>query len=124
MPITLSLSAADLDNEDLQKLTHQLCLDLRDEAGVESKLAEKPAEAGEKGGLELIGQILITAVGAGGAIVALVNVLNTYFQRKPSLQIEMQDQAGRKLIVEAKDLRAYQMSKIVQSVERFVEDAK
>jgi hypothetical protein len=124
MPVTFSLSASDLDDEALQKLTRQLSRDLRDEAGIESILAKQPAPPGAKGELEIIGQILVAAVGAGGAIVGLVNVLKAYVQRKPSLQIEMQDEAGRKLIVKADDLRAYDLSKLVQSTQKFFEDAK
>ena len=86
MPVTLSLSAVDLDQESLQDLTRQLCRDLRDDSGVEASVARQPAEAGTKGGeIEIIGQILIKAVGAGGAIVAPAGVLKAYAQRKPSL---------------------------------------
>ncbi len=124
MPVIFSLSASDLDDEALQGLTQQLRCDLRDEAGIESAPVKQPAPAGAKGELEIIGQILVAAVGAGGAIVGLVNVLKAYVQRKPSLQIEMQDETGRKLTVKADDLRASDLSKLVQSTQKFFEDAK
>ncbi len=66
MPITLSLSSVDLDEEDLQELTRQLCRDLTDEAGIAAAPATEPSEAGAKGDFELIGQILIKAVGDQG----------------------------------------------------------
>jgi len=75
MPITLSLSSVDLDDEALQELTRQLCRDLGDEAGIAASPATQVAEAVAKGEIEIIGQILIKAVGAGGAIAALVGVL-------------------------------------------------
>jgi len=121
MPITLSLSSVDLDEEDLQELTRQLCRDLTDEAGIAAAPATEPSEAGAKGDFELIGQILIKAVGAGGAIAALVGVLKAYVQRKPSLQFEFQMKGGEKLKIRADDLRADDMTKLVQTIKKAVE---
>ncbi|HEU0174149.1 MAG TPA: hypothetical protein VFV58_07775 [Blastocatellia bacterium] len=66
MPITLSLSSVDLDDEALQELTRQLCRDLGDEAGIAATPATESAGVGKKGDFEIIGQILIKAAGAGG----------------------------------------------------------
>ena len=121
MPITLSLASVDLDDEALQDLSRQLCRDLGDEAGLAASPATEPAEAGAKGEIEIIGQILIKAVGAGGAIVALVGVLKAYVQRKPSLQFEIQKKGGDKLKIKADDLRGDDMTKIVQAIEKAVE---
>jgi hypothetical protein len=121
MPITLSLSSVDLDEEDMQELTRQLCRDLTDEAGIVAALGAEPSEAGAKGDFELIGQILIKAVGAGGAIAALVGVLKAYVQRKPSLQFEFQTNGGEKLKIMADDLRADDLTKLVQTIKKAVE---
>jgi hypothetical protein len=121
MPITLSLSSVDLDDETLQELTRQLCRDLGDEAGIAAELGAEPSEAGAKGDFELIGQILIKALGAGGAIAALVGVLKAYVQRKPSLQFEFQMKGGDKLKIKADDLRADDMTKLVQTIKKAVE---
>jgi hypothetical protein len=121
MPITLSLSSVDLDDEALQELTRQLCRDLSDEAGVVASPATEPSEAGAKGDFEIIGQILIKAVGAGGAIAALVGVLNAYVQRKPSLQFEFQKKGGDKLKIKAEDLRADDMTRLVLTIKEAVE---
>lgn len=121
MPLTLSLSSVDLDDEALQELVRQLCRDLRDEAGIDASPGSKPAETGAKGDLEIIGQIAIKAVGAGGAIVALIGVLKAYAQRKPSLQFEFQKKSGDKLKVKADDLRADDMTKLVQTIKKAVE---
>jgi len=121
MPITLSLSSVDLDEEDMQELTRQLCRDLGDEAGIAAALGAEPSEAGTKGDFEPIGQILIKALGAGGAIAALVGVLKAYVQRKPSLQFEFQKKGGDKLKIKADDLRADDMTKLVQTIKKAVE---
>jgi Effector Associated Constant Component 1 len=121
MPIILSLSSVDLDEEDMQELTRQLCRDLTDEAGIAAALGAEPSEAGAKGDFEIIGQILIKALGAGGAIAALVGVLKAYVQRKPSLQFEFQMKGGDKLKIKADDLRADDMTKLVQTIKKAVE---
>jgi membrane-associated two-gene conflict system component 1 (EACC1) len=121
MPITISISSVDLDDEALQELTRQLCRDLTDEAGITASPATESSEAGAKGDFEIIGQILIKAVGAGGAVAALVGVLKAYVQRKPSLQFEFQMKGGDKLKIKADDLRADDMTKLVQTIKKAVE---
>jgi hypothetical protein len=102
-------------------MTRQLCRDLVDEAGIAASPATEASEAGAKGDFEIIGQILIKAVGAGGAIAALVGVLKAYAQRKPSLHFEFQRKSGDKLKIKADDLRADDMTKLVQTIKNAVE---
>lgn len=122
MPILLSVSATDLDEESIQELTRQLCQDLRYEAGIESSLAKESAGSGTKGELEMLGQVLIAAVGAGGSIVALVNVLKAYVERKPSLQIKVQKKSGDAVEIIANDLRGHDLTKLVRTIEKAVEE--
>jgi hypothetical protein len=124
MPILLSISATDLDDESLQELTRRLCQDLRDEASVEASFAEQPAGSGTKGDLATIGQIVIAAVGAGGPIVALVNVLKAYVQRKPSLQFEFQTRDGDKVKITADDLRGDDMEKLLEAINPMIKGTK
>lgn len=123
MDITLSLSSDDLSGEDLQQLTRQMCGDLRDEAGIDASLATKEAGAGTKSGeMELIGKILFAVVGAGGPLVALISVLKIYVQRKPSLQFEIQKKGGDKVKIKADDLKDNDMTRLVQTIKKAVEE--
>ena len=123
MPVTLSVSAADLDNDDLQDLTRQLCRDLIDEAGVTAALGAQPTEPGTKAGdLPVFGQIIIAALSGGGFAVALVNVLKAYIQRKPSLQFELQKKNGDKVKIKADDLRAGDMNHLTMAIEKAVKE--
>jgi len=124
MPILLSISATDLDDESLQELTRRLSQDLRDEAGIEASFDEQPAAPGTKGDLAIIGQILIAAVGAGGPIVALVNVLRAYAQRKPSLQFEFRTKDGDKVKITADDLRGDDMEKLLEAISPMIKGTK
>jgi hypothetical protein len=122
MPITLSLSAADLDTDDLQDLTRNLCRDLIDETGTTASLATRPAEPGTRAGdIPVWGQIVIAALGSGG-FVALVNVLKAYVGRKPSLQFELVKENGDKIKIKADDLRSSDMTRLTQAIKKAVED--
>ena len=123
MAILLSISATDMDDDSLQKLTLQLCRDLRED-GIESSLIEQPAIPGTKGDLVTIGQILLAAIGAGGPIVALINVLKVYVQRKPSLQFEFQTKYGNKVKITADDLRNNDMAKLLKAIPPMIEGTK
>src|SRR5262245_29149316 len=116
MPILLSISATDLDDESLHELTRRFCQDLRDEAGIEASFAEQPATPETKGDLMTIGQIVVAAVSAGGPIVALVNVLKAYVQRKPSLQFEFRTKDGNEVKITADDLRSDDMDKLLRII--------
>ncbi len=126
MPVILSLTAADLDDETLQALTRELRDDLRDEANLETALVTQAAEAGTKGDVELIGQILLKAVGAGGALavsgVALFNVLKVYAARKPSLTFKLQKKNGDKIDIKGDDLRRADMSALVEAVTKTLKE--
>src|SRR5262245_22592322 len=120
MSVLISISALDLDDGSLQELTRRLCQDLHDETGVEASLATELAGSGTKSGneVEIIGQVLIKAVGAGGAIVALVNVLKAYVARKPSLQFKIRKKSGDTIEINAGDLRGDNMTKLIQTIEK------
>ena len=123
MSVTLSLSADDLDTDDLQDTARLLCRDLIVEAGVTAALATKPGEPGTKAGdLPVYGQIIIAAISGGGFAVALVNVLKAYVQRKPSLQFELQRKNGDKVKIKADDLRAGDMNHLTQAIKKAVEE--
>ncbi len=122
MAITLSLSASDLDNDDLQDLTRRLCRDLADEACVTATPSTGPAVPGAKGDLPVYGQIIIAAISGGGFAVGLVNVLKAYVQRKPTLQFELQKKNGHKVKIKADDLRASDMNHLTEAIKKAVEE--
>ena len=68
-----------------------------------------------------IGQIILAAVGGGGAIAALMPVLQTYFERKPSIRIEVDMGDGRKLKIEAEHMRPEQITQTMQNFKQLCE---
>jgi len=115
MPLTLSLSSADLDDDALHELTRQLRRDIGDEAGVEASLAAEPVQRGVKGLDPVLGQIIIAAIGSGGLAIALVNVFKAYVQRGKGLKIKLQKAGGEKLELDARNLGSEQFDKIVET---------
>jgi len=129
MSIMISISAPDLDDESLQVLTRQLCQDLRNETDYEASLdtesTKSSSGSGAKSGgeLEIIGHILIKAAGAGGALVALVNVIKSYVSRKPSLQVKIRKKNGDAIEINANDLRSDDMTILVRAIKQAFEEA-
>ncbi len=105
----------------MQNLTYGLCRDLRDEVGINAHLVTQPAAIGHKGDLSALGQIVLSGLGAGGFAVALVNVLKSYIERKPSLQFELQKKDGDKLTIRAEDLRGDDITRLTQVIKEAVE---
>jgi len=122
MAITLSLSAEDLDIDDLQDLTRGLCRDLIDETGVNASLARQAGEPGVRGDVSILGQIIVSAISGGGVAVALVNVLKAYVQRKPSLQFELRKKNGDSIKIKADDLRAADTSGLIRAIAKALGD--
>ena len=113
MSIELTLRAVALTEDELQELTRELRDDLQAETGCEVALVTAPAKpvaAGvqaKSGEWELLGQLVMKGIGfglGGGGSVALFNVLKTYLQRKPALEIEIKRKGGDTIKVKADDL--------------------
>jgi len=89
-----------LDEADLQDLTDDLCQTLNREGGIDATLAKQHGESGMKTADPiLIGKIALALVGGGGALVALINVLNTYISRENHIEIEIENTKGEKIRV-------------------------
>ena len=71
----------------------------------------------EYGEWAMIGQIVLKGLGIGSGGVALFNVLKTYLQRKPTLEIVIKHKGGASTTVKAGDLskkeRLILLSKLV-----------
>lgn len=114
MDIKLSLSSDELDKDQLQQLTRQLCLTLREDAGVDASPAKQESAPGTRGG-EWV-QIVIVAIGSGGVAVALVNVLTEWVKRKKSLTIKAEDKDGRKIEISAENQNVAELTALLKSL--------
>ncbi len=114
MGINLSLSSDELDKDELQQLTRQLYLSLREDIGVDASLAKQESVPGAKGAEWA--QIIVAAIGSGGVAVALVNVLTEWAKRKKSLTIKAEDKNGRKIEITAENQNAAELTELLKSL--------
>ncbi len=88
MNAILFLQDSRMAAEDLQDLTAGLLRSINQETDLTARLPEERGGAGTKGDAVTIGQIVIVAL-SSGTVVALLQVLKSYLERKPTLEIEL-----------------------------------
>ena len=118
MDSTLQLAANDLSGEDLQKLTLDFSKTLNDETEAKATIPEKPGGAGSKGDPITLGTIILTAL-SSGTVVALFNVIKSYIERKPSLELELKREDGQQLKIKAEQLNKDQIDQTIQIANDF-----
>ena len=119
MDSTLQLSANDLSDEDLQKLTRELSNSVNDETEAKATLPEKPSGPGSKGDPITLNTIILTAL-SSGTVVALFNVIKSYIERKPSLELEFKREDGQELNIKAEQLHKDQLEHTIQLAKDFI----
>ncbi len=122
MNVTLSLRDSRIAADDLQDLTAALLRSIRQETDLAASLREERGGAGTKGDTVTIGAIILTALGSGGAVAALLHVLKAYLERKPTLRFEIEAADGRKLKIEAEHFSPEQIAETLQSVKQLCQD--
>jgi len=119
MDSTLQLTASDLSDEDLQKLTHEFSKTLNDETEAKATIPEKSGGPGSKGDPITLGTIILTAL-SSGTVVALFNVIKSYIERKPSLELEFKREDGQQLKIKAEQLNKDQIDQTIQMANDFI----
>ena len=119
MDSTLQLTAADLTGEDLQKLTLELSKTLNDETEAKATIPEKPGGPGSKGDPITLGTIILTAL-SSGTVIALFNVIKSYIERKPSLELQLKSKDGREFNIKAEQLHNDQIDHTIQLAKDFI----
>ena len=115
MSITLALSSNELDDEDLQVLTRQLCNSILSATDIQAELPKGAAEQGARGDLVTIGMIILAFLTEGGA-VALCELLQTYFARVPSLTLEIEKPDGAKFTLTAHNIRTAEVQALLSQL--------
>ena len=119
MDAHLTIACDELPIEDLQNLTQDISTTLNDETDVTATLPEEAGGAGTKGDPVTLATIVLTAL-SSGTVVALFNVLKTYFERKPSLRIEFERKDGEKFKVRAEQLNKNQVDETIKMANNFL----
>lgn len=109
----------ELTDDELLDLSTELSQMINDETDVTATPEETEATPGARGDGVAIGSLVLSFLSSGTA-GSLVGVLKTFFERRPSLVIEVESGDGRRMKIEAGSLRAGQVDQTISMVERFV----
>jgi hypothetical protein len=115
MECTLSIYSQELDATGTQALIRELCATLNKETDVSAKFVEKQGKVGQRGGLE---ELVLTLI-SSGAVTLLFEVLKTYFERRSSLVMEFEREAGEKLAIRATNVQGDQLDKTIKLANDF-----
>lgn len=121
MEAILKLKTSELDDEQLQTVTQKLCRTLKDVGeDINANLPKGEIKEGNRGAIE-IGTIILSLIGGGGVITTLINVLNSYVQRSPGLNLKITK--GKKSIeLSVTNFQTDQLSKTIKDVSKVLED--
>jgi len=119
LDVRISVTSSRLSELDLQELTQSLRTDLSREAGLNVKLAEQTITPGAKGAEIAVGAIVLSFLASGSA-VALFNVIKAYFDRDSSIEIELEELDGRRLKINAQNVRQSQVDRTLKQMREFL----
>jgi hypothetical protein len=117
--LLVQLRSEDLNHADLRDLAYDLNHDLGNQPGVESELKPSSAQGSFKGDPISTGAILIKLLASGGVLTSLIGVLRVYFQRVPTLEIELQARNGRKMKLRARNFDLNTLKATIRQMEKF-----
>ncbi|MCW5201931.1 MAG: hypothetical protein QTN59_02830 [Candidatus Electrothrix communis] len=117
MNAKLSLHNSEISEEDIQDLVLSLTQTLNQETDLTARLPEEVGGPGSKGDAVTIGEIFIAAL-SSGTVAALLQVLKSYVERKPTLRIEVETLDGNKVKIEAEHLSPGQIEQTTRAVKQ------
>ena len=123
MDATLSLHNSEMADEDIQELAFVLTQSINQETDLSAYLPEDKAIPGTKGGKITLGVVVLAAL-TSGTVSALFPVLQSYVERKPSLQIELKFADGREIKIAAEHLSQDQIKQTMEEVKQLCHDGK
>jgi hypothetical protein len=115
MNLTLNLSSIELDNEELQALTRQLCDSIADETEIKAEIPSGTVMQGTKGDPITLG-VIVLAFLVDGSAVALFEMLKAYFSRVPSLTIKATKADGTSLEITAQNIKLEQLQSLLMQL--------
>jgi hypothetical protein len=121
MSTTLSITSSDIDAEDLNELTLDLCRTITSETDIAAEPAQSPARRDAKGDMLTIGSIVLGLISSGGVVVTLINVLKSYLERGRPIEIELERPDGAKLKIKGDDVKQDQLDRTMKLAQDFFE---
>lgn len=108
MNLILNLSCNELDDDELQALTQELCEHIENETEIKAEIPKQDW----KGNLVTLGTIVLNFLGDTSA-TALFEIFKAYFTRVPSLNIKLERADGSKVKISAQNLKPEQLQSLL-----------
>jgi hypothetical protein len=117
---TLTLHDSEVDSGQLQQMTRELAASINRETEIGATFPDAIPKPGQRGDPLAIGTIILQLIGSGGVIVSLVGVFKSWFERKPTLEVELQRADGAKFRLRAENLNLREIEDIRQKLDSFM----
>lgn len=117
MDANLTISSAELNNNQLQDLMVSLVNEINKVKDIKARLSSGQSQEGLKGEPVTFGVII--SILKGGSLAALTNLLQHFFLREPSLKISIQKKDGKKFTFEQKNMNPEKIADILKLIEDF-----
>jgi hypothetical protein len=118
--LQLQLQDPETDAHQLLTITRELASTLDRQSGITASLAEGNPQPGKKGDPQAIGAVLLQLASSGGVIVSLIGALKTWFERKPTLDVELQRADGARLKLRAENLKSDEFERLRKQLDSFI----
>ncbi|MCI5192164.1 MAG: hypothetical protein D3915_03420 [Candidatus Electrothrix sp. AU1_5] len=122
MNALLRLHDNQMSDEGMQELTFELKNSLNQETDLTAQLPEEAGGLGTKGDAVTIGDIFIAAL-SSGTVAALLQVLKSYVERKPTLRIKIENADGSKMTLVAEHFNPGQIEQTTRAVQQLCESS-
>jgi hypothetical protein len=120
MNLELQLSSNELDEEDLQALTRELCAHIEEETGIPAEIPSGAVVQGAKGA-EVEAAVILLPILLPLLLkmtTSFCDVLKTSLNRTPSLKIKLITPDNRKIDVDVKNFDAEEIQNILAQLDR------
>jgi hypothetical protein len=119
MGLVLGVLGSEISDDRIGAATRELLRDIRADADPQARLITENATAGSKGDAVSIGQIALALV-TGGAVGKLIECVFTFLSRNKKLQIELTNESGAKLAINAEYVSRHGIDQATKVAEEFL----
>jgi hypothetical protein len=120
MSLVLGVRGSEISDDRIVAATRELLREIRADADPQARLMmDEAAATGSKGDAISIGQIALALV-TGGAVGKLIECVFTFLSRNKKLQIELTNESGAKLTINAEYVSRYGIDQATKVAEEFL----
>lgn len=116
MNLSLNISSAKLDSEDLQRSIREFCKDIKSETDIIADIPVTKTENDKSGGLIELGVIALTFLSSDSGKV-LLEMIKAYINRESSVEIEIKKTDGSVFKINAKNKNSKEVEDMITQLQ-------